>query len=206
MAMKTFISAFIALAATASAIPPKPVPSTRYSRLHTDSPFTSKPPPPPPQEQVNPLEDYALGGVSPVTGGYRVTLLNRKNPEERIVIPDNPDFKILAVQYAVGNPLGTTVRVSTGSKTGTVSFDEKLLTLKAAPPPQQPQQAQQPQMPPGVPGQPAAPAPGAEGQRAPRPRVVPPAPTQPAAGQGAAPVPGVTPQQQRVPQPRIQRR
>ncbi|WAC19471.1 hypothetical protein OVA24_19795 [Luteolibacter sp. SL250] len=206
--MKTVIILFIALAATALAKPPRVVPTTKYTRLWTDSPFTTKPPPPPPPEVANPLEDYALGGISPIPGGYRVTLLNRKNPEERIILPENQDFKVLSVQYAPGNPLGTTVRVSTGSKSGTVAFDEKLLTLKAAPAPPPPQQGQPPQP---VPGQPAA-APGTEPPRAPRPRVVPPAGpgNQPAANQGSGTLPpGVAPNTQQgtsQPNQRIQRR
>jgi len=201
--MKILILLFIALTATAFAKPPRVVPTTKYTRLWTDSPFTTKPPPPPPPEAVNPLEDYALGGISPIPGGYRVTLLNRKNPEERIILPENQDFKILSVQYATGNPLETTVRVSTGSKSGTVAFDKTLLTLKAAPAPPPPQQGQ-PQQP--VPGQQPA-ATGAEAPRAPRPRVVPPAG---AANQGGGnSPPGVAPNTQQgtsQPNQRIQRR
>jgi hypothetical protein len=192
-AMKMLPAALLlALAAVAVAELPKPAPVTRYAQLWTESPFTTKPPVEGPAAEVNPLEDYALGGVSPITGGYRVTLLNRKNPEERIVLPDNTEFRVLDVQYAAGNPLLTTVRLSTGSKTGTVSFDEKLLVLKAAPAPQ-PQQ--NPQNPPGI--VPQAPMPGQpQGDpqiRQPRPRVVPPAPTGGAAPQ---PQPQVNPQGQ----------
>lgn len=213
LAMKFLFFLLIVSSSCAFAEPPRAVPSTRYSRLWIDSPFTTKPPPVVNAPDVNPLEDYALGGVSPVTGGYRVTLLNRKNPEERIIIPDNPDFKILSVQYAAGNPLGTTVRVATGSKSGTVSFDEKLLTLKAAPAPQQPQ-------PPPMPGIPAVPGQQPQEQQAgqatqnprtPRPRVVPPAPappyTQPATGGQVNPPPqGQTIPQQHQQQQRPQRR
>ncbi len=129
---------------------PKKAPVTRYAGLWTNSPFTTKPPPPSAGPEVNPLEDYALGGVAQIPGGYRVTLFNRKNPEERIVLPDRTDFKVLAVNYKTGSPLGTTVRLSTGGKEGTVSFDEKLLTLKTAP-------ANQPPGLPGANGQPLNP-------------------------------------------------
>ena len=150
---------------------PRKAPITKYAGLWTNSPFTSKPPPPPPGEVANPLEDYALAGVSPVTGGYRVTLLNKKKPEERIIVEtDKPSegFKILGVTREAGSPLKTVVRMSSGSVTGTVAFDEALLAL--APPP-----AAKPQVPPGVqpqPGQP--PQPGQQPVRQPRPRVVPP--------------------------------
>ena len=202
MAMKPLLFLSTIFAANAVAEVPRAVPVTRYAGLWTDSPFTTKPPPAEAAPEANPLEDYALGGISPISGGYRVTLLNRKNPEERIVLPDNPDFKVLSVQYATGNPLGTTVRLSTGSKTGTVSFDEKLLALKAAPAAPPPPQPGQPQNPPGIPAQPgAAAAPPPNGQRAPRPRVVPPA--NPPTGQSGANTnqqrPATTQGQQRVP-------
>lgn len=197
----------LASAAIAAADLPRPTPVTRYAGLWTNSPFTTKPPPPGPATEVNPLEDYALGGISPIAGGYRITLLNRKNPEERIVIPDNKEFKILSVQYSP-NPLETTVRLSSGTKTGSVTFDETLLTLKTPPPPAQPQPGATPAgapgaQPPGVPGA----APNANGQapangespRQPRPRVV--APANPA-NPGAA-AQGSPPPQPTAPQPRI---
>ena len=162
-----------ALIGVAAADLPRKAPLTKYSGLWMNSPFTSKPPPPEQGPAANPLEDYALAGVSPISSGYRVTLLNRKKPEERIVVDsDKPrdGFKILEVTRKPGDPLATVVRMSSGSVTGTVSFDESLLTL--TPPPA----AQNPQLPPGVqPPQPGAqPQPGQAPQRQPRPRVVPP--------------------------------
>jgi hypothetical protein len=184
----------LALSGWAAADLPKKAPITKYTRLWTDSPFTSKPPPAGPAEVANPLEDYALAGVSPVTGGYRVTLLNKKKPEERIIVEsDKPrdGFMILGVTRKPGDPLGTVVRMKSGSVTGTVSFDEKLLTL-AAPPPPKPNA----QVPPGVqPGQPQL-QPGQMPQRQPRPRVVP-----PPAPQTGQPQPAQLQQGQPVPPP-----
>jgi hypothetical protein len=157
---------------------PRKAPIGKYTGLWTNSPFTSKPPPPEAGPAVNPLEDYCLGGVSPISSGYRVTLLNKKKPEERIVVDsDKPSggFKILAVTRKAGDALGTVVRMSSGSVTGSVSFDEAM--LKITPPPA----AATPQpnnLPPGVqppqpqPGQP----PGQPAVRQPRPRVVAPPP------------------------------
>ena len=161
---------------------PKKAPITKYTGLWTNSPFTSKPPPPEQGPAANPLEDYALAGVSPISSGYRVTLLNKKKPEERIVVDsDKPSggFKILAVTRKPGDSLGTVVRMSSGAVTGTVAFDETMLTLTPPPAPNNPQ------LPPGVqpqPGQPK-PQPGQPPQRQPRPRVVPP-PTPPTQPQG----------------------
>jgi hypothetical protein len=152
---------------------PRKAPITKYTRLWTDSPFTSKPPPPEAGPVNNPLEDYALAGVSPILNGYRVTLLNKKKPDERIIVEGDKateGFKILSVVRKAGDPLGTVVKMMSGTVTGTVAFDEKLLTL--APPP-----AAKPQVPPGVkPGQPPIPGQAAPA-RQPRPRVIVPPPT-----------------------------
>lgn len=173
---------------------PRKVPVTKYTGLWTNSPFTSKPPPPEQGPQVNPLEDYALAGVSPITGGYRVTMLSRKNPTERIVVDsDKPSggFKIIAVNHKAGDPLGTVVRMSSGSITGTVAFDEAMLTL--TPPPAA---APKVQLPPGV----QPPLPGQPPQRQPRPRVVPP----PTAANAAQARPQIPPQVQPQTRPPIQ--
>lgn len=189
-----------ALVGWAAADMPRKAPITKYTGLWTNSPFTSKPPPAEQGPEANPLEDYALGGVSPISSGYRVTLLNKKKPEERIIVDsDKPSggFKILAVTRKAGDPLGTVVRMSSGSVTGTVAFDESMLTLTPAPAPNNPQ------LPPGVQPQPGQPQPqGVQPvQRQPRPRVVPP-PTPPTQLQGRpqaqAPVPPQL-QQQAVP-------
>ena len=190
---------------------PKKAPLSRYSNLWTNSPFTSKPPPLEGGIGPNPLDDYALIGVSPIgvstTSGniYRVTLINKKKPDERIIVDSDKapkdGLKIIEVIRKSGDPLGTTVRMNSGSLTGTVAFESKLLTLAQAPkappgiPGQLPKQIQpgQPVQPgqPGQPGQPVDPA-----LRQPRPRVVPPplpqvnAQAQPAQpGQPSQPIP-----------------
>lgn len=150
------------LAATAAAGAPKAVPAGTYQSLWTHSPFTSPARIVDTVPVADPFANYALAGVSPVAGGYRVTLLDRTQPDERIVLPGNPDFKILSVRYDGTNPLATTVRLSNGAVAGTVSFDSRLLTLKA-------HAAASPA------GQAAADTPS-NGGRAPRSRVSPPAP------------------------------
>ena len=173
----------LVLVAWATAELPKKAPITKYTGLWTNSPFTSKPPPPEALPTVNPLEDYALAGVSPISSGYRVTMINKKKPEERITVDsDSPkgDYKILEVTRKPGDPLATVVRMQAGAVTGTVSFDEKLLVLATpkappkAPPAANMQPPPQPQPVPQSAGQSAA-------SRLPRPRVVPPAPTAPVA-------------------------
>lgn len=184
---------FLVLSGAVLADSPKKAPLSRYSSLWNNSPFTSKPPPPEGVDAPNPLDDYALIGVSPIGGtGYRVTLINKKKPEERITVdsdkPSKDGFKVLEVVRKSGDPLGTTVRMNSGSMTGTVAFDTKLLTLAAAPKAAPPQPGQPPQI--GQPGQ--VPQPGDPTLRQPRPRVVPPpAPTAGNQLQPAAVPPGL---------------
>lgn len=189
--MKTSASCAVlcfALAGALAADVPKKVPFTKYSGLWTNSPFTSKPPPADPGQVENPLDDYALIGVSSLGDKkYRVTIINKKKPDEpRIYVETDREakgFKILGITRKPGDPTGTVVQMSSGSMRGSVSYDQKLLTLAAvvpkAPQPQPGQQIQPGQ--PLVPGQPGGP------QRQPRPRVVPP-PT-PTVGQPGQPVP-----------------
>lgn len=176
---------------------PKKVPETRYSSLWMNSPFTSKPPPAESAPVANPLEDYALIGVSPIgEAKFRVTVINKKSPEERIYVETGKEngegFAIKSVNKKKGDPLSTTVVMTSGNKTGTLKFDEKLLTLAAAPAapvpghqpgqPGQPGNPNQPQVQP-IPGQPAGQPAGANGAntiRQPRARVVPPPTAQPA--------------------------
>lgn len=176
----------LALAGYAVADLPKKAPITKYVSLYTNSPFTSKPPPAEIAQPISIIDDYALSGVSPVSGGYVVTLINKKKPDERISVKSDDvkpkhGFKILEVKRVPGDPLGTTVRLSSGGSIGTVAFDDKLLSLAAAPAAkanpqtnpaiQPPQPHQNPQ---------AVPTP----IRQPRPRIVPPG-TPTAAPQGA---------------------
>ncbi len=185
-----FIALVSALAGVAAADLPKKAPLSKYSGLWTNSPFTSKPPPPEAGPENNPLDDYALIGVSSIgPKNYRVTMINKKKPDEpRIYVDSDREskgFKIVTVTRKPGDPLGTVVRMTSGSMSGTVAYDEKLLTLTAA----------QPARPAVQPGQPAAQVvPGAQPQqpngqpqpqRQPRPRVVPP----PAPVNGQAPAP-----------------
>ncbi|OYV03709.1 MAG: hypothetical protein CFE26_20735 [Verrucomicrobiales bacterium VVV1] len=121
----------------AMAAAPTPVMPNRYGRLWNDSPFTTKPIVVAPIT-VNPFEDYALGGVTPLEGTYLVTLFNKKKPEERVSIPGNTlGFKVVEVHPGKEGPLSTSVTISNGSRTGTVGFDEKLLVVKVAVPPKQ---------------------------------------------------------------------
>ncbi|MBK1816148.1 hypothetical protein JIN84_11035 [Luteolibacter yonseiensis] len=174
-------SLLLALIGMTHADVPKKAPLSRYQGLWLNSPFTSKPPPPEAGPVNNPLDDYALLGVSSIgeKGETRVTLINKKTPDERITVDSGATvkgFKIVKVNHKQGNPLGTVVEMMSGSQKGTVSFDEKLLTIAAPKAPPQAQVPPQPGAQPQPPPQPGQPIP-----RQPRPRVVPPPVPQPAA-------------------------
>lgn len=182
--MKTsaILLASLALTGAAMAEMPRKAPLTTYARLWTDSPFTTKPVIEKNDQGPGIFDDYALVGIAPISEGYRVTMMNKKSPEERIYVESGKTvdgFKIVEVVRKAGDPLGTVVRMMSGSVTGTVAFDEKLLTLKTAAPaapagarPGQPLQPGQ-QVQPGQPQpQPVPGQPGTVPQI--RPRVVPP--------------------------------
>ena len=164
-------------AASALADAPNQLRLTDYQKLWTDSPFTSKPPPPaPPGPAANPLEDYALGGISKLADGYYAILLNKKDPSDKVVIRpgSDGDFKVVEVQWSEGNWKDTVVTIQSGNQRGTVAFEDKLLAVKTAAP-EKPTGAK-PQVP--TPGKPATPTPA--GQTRP-PRIVRP-PTLPNTG------------------------
>jgi hypothetical protein len=145
---------------------------------------------------ANPFDDLTLTGIAPVPGGYRITIMSKKNPEDKKVIEPgvSGEFKVISVDRNPGKVLGTTVVLSSGSIQGTVSFEPDLITLSA--PPAAPQENPQANnLPPGAPGaqqpNPAAQPNGQNStQRQPRPRIVPP----PASTPAAAPATGTSPQ------------
>lgn len=160
----------LALVGIASAGMPETATLARYKDLWLNSPFTSPPAGDEPKPETDPFKDYALIGVSPIgDGSYRVTLINRLSPDERITVDSGKThtrFSILGVDRTTGNPLDTAVRLKDGTRTGTVRFDEKFLVPVAAKP------AAKVASPPTLQsGQPAA-----ARARGPRPRVVQPNP------------------------------
>ena len=193
--MKTRALAILAFAASGSlalAAVPKKVPVTSYSKLWSQSPFTTKPPPKSTVDENSALDDWTLGGVSEVTGGgYMITLLNKKNVGESQIIrpggvqkmlPDKVEwlelgapgtFKLDRVEYGKGGWKDISVHLLAGGKPGVIKFDDKTTVPKAgAAAPQANRQ--------GQPGQPGQPQPG-------QPQPGQPVPQQPAAVQQQQP-------------------
>jgi len=214
IAFLTLLFAGTTAFAAPSGAPVKP-PVTKYLHLAQNSPFTTKPVVITETRADTTFDDWTLGGVSEVEGGYMVTLLHKKNQGETQVIkprgtvhsakdemewlnPGDPKgFKVESVQFGKTSWKDTTVVVSMSGKKGTMKFDEKQLVPAASAAPAQGRQPGQPGQQPGAPGlqpNPAAnvpgQAPGQNGQqgsvRPPRQRVLPPAPnTQQPATQGS---------------------
>ena len=126
--MKTISTLFLISAAImpiASADIPKKAPLVKYTGLWTNSPFTSKPVVETGGTVANPFDDFTLTGIAPVPGGYRITIMSKKNPEVKKVIEPGVDseFSVVSVDRNPGKVLGTTVVLSSGSIQGTVAFE-----------------------------------------------------------------------------------
>ena len=163
-----------------AAAPKKPLPG-KYAGLWLNSPFTTKPVIVKDNTPVeDPFKDWALGGVTKFPDGYFVILLNKKKPDERLVIQPGQfsEYKVLEVNDGGMDYRTTTVKIMHGSTQGIVGYEEKMLALKA-PPAAAPAN---PGMPPGMNGNFGGMHGGDRGgDRQPRLRtIVPPAPAQPA--------------------------
>ncbi len=192
----TILTALLVLPAGAAA--PKKPPLATYTSLWMNSPFTTKPvvESSGPAADVNPFEDWALGGVSTLNGLYRVVLFSRKEANLQKVISQADsaaEFQIVEVKQDPKDYKKTEVTIASGAKRGKVTYDDKVLSTRGAAAAKAQAQAQQqakaaqaaqargqrlPQIQP-QPGQPNVP--GQPGQRPPRMRVIP----QP--GQGGPP-------------------
>lgn len=168
----TFLCLIFCCAAQAE-IPEKKDPQL-YSRLWTNSPFTTKPAE---IRNITPetiFKDYHLTGIAPVEGGHRITITNKKNKEKVIIEPGATSiFQVISVNRNPEIHLGTVVTLTDGRVQGEVRFEPTLVVLNS-PNNANPQNQGQSELPPGVnPNQPnnAVPAPAIT----PRPRVIPPA-------------------------------
>lgn len=191
--MKTLsILCLLVSAGAVIAAPPSKKNVNSYSRLWSDSPFTVKPPPPEKAEAVNEIDDWALGGVSPIGEGFMVTIVHKKNAgETQVIYPEGikvtkgdemewlprgtaGSFVVDRVEYGKDSWKDTSVFLSVGKTTGTVKFDEEKLAPTAAAPTPQPKGNR----PPNATNNGSGAKPAANGGRAPRRRVLPPTPNQ----------------------------
>lgn len=125
--------AWCGVVGTVSADPPQKPRLMQYARLWMNSPFTIKPVNKP-EIPESPLErDWMLGGIRPSGGGYSVTLINKKDRNERIrFLPGYPSggYQLLKVQQDTKNPKNSRVQVRKGSQTAWITYDEKLIKVR----------------------------------------------------------------------------
>ena len=123
------------VAGSASAAPPRKPMASQFSKLITSSPFTIQPSS---NGSVvsSPLErDWMLGSIRPSGDGWSVTLINKKNRKQRIrLLPgfDADGFKLLDVSQDLKNSKNSRVQVSKGGTEAWITYDEKLIKVRAS--------------------------------------------------------------------------
>ncbi len=149
--MKIFITIFIVSVVGLFAEAPRKSPLTKYRQLWEKSLVTVPPPPEVKEQQevVTPLDDYTLGGYTKTAQGYLVSLINMKNPKDRLTLapgmPGYEDYQVLKVE---SNPLDYTsarVLMKVGNQQKWIGYEEKYLTLQKPNPQQNRQQPRRPQ-------------------------------------------------------------
>lgn len=128
----TLVALLPALPAVAGA--PRKVSLQTYASLWTQSPFTVKPEVVvEAREEVNPFEDWALGGVSSVGDRQLVVLFHRKEAGKQMIVDSGDakgEFKVVEVKQDPDDYKKTQVVISGSGKTGTVTYDDKLLASR----------------------------------------------------------------------------
>jgi len=126
------IALLLALPAGAGA--PRKVPLQTYATLWTQSPFTVKPLIETEERiEENPFEDWALGGVSAVGDRQLVVLFHRKEAGKQMIVDSGDpkaEFKVIEVKQDPDDYKMTQVVISGSGKTGTVTYDDKLMASR----------------------------------------------------------------------------
>lgn len=137
--MKLVITLLFVGCVVASAQAPRKDPLTKYRQLWETSLVTEKPviekeagPPP-----VSPLDDYVLGGWTQTSQGYLVSLINSKNPKERLTIapgmPNKGGYQVIEVKRDPMNYKASEVLIQIGTDKKWIGYEEKFLTLQQPP-------------------------------------------------------------------------
>ncbi len=164
---------FVICAFTHAEVPEKK-PLQFYSKLWTNSPFTTKPTEIGPAPAENPFKDYHLTGIAPVEGGHRITIANKKDKKKSVIEPgSNSKFQVVKVERNPEISLGTVVTLTDGRVQGEVRFEPSLIVLNTPTSNKNPDQVPPgtpPGLPPGV--NPNQPNNGATPVITPRPRII----------------------------------
>jgi hypothetical protein len=75
------------------------------------------------------FDNYALGGVSKIAEGFFVVLIDRRDPQKRVVIRpgETSEFRVISVNWSNQDWKQTSVVLTDGRSTSPVGFDETLL-------------------------------------------------------------------------------
>lgn len=134
----TAISVLSVLATTGAVFAdvPQKAPLGRYQALWHSSPFTSKPSCDLPTVAETAHDDFTLGGVSPIPGGYRVTILPKTGKLDRIHLDSGETVSgitIQRVEFDESDPLNTIVYLKSGALSAPLRFDRQALSSKPQP-------------------------------------------------------------------------
>ena len=137
--MKLTLILLLAGSVLASAQAPRKDPLTKYRKLWEKSLVTVPPPPPPKEEEekITPLDDYVLGGWTKTSQGYLVSLINSKNPKERVTIapgmPNKAGYQVVEIKRDPLNYKSSEVLIQIGVDKKWIGYEEKFLTLQQPP-------------------------------------------------------------------------
>lgn len=138
--MKAIYFSIISLLCMGSALsePPEKHNLSRYRALWSNSPFTKKPDPVS-VDKDSPLKDWVLGGIAGnSTSGYSITLINKKNRNQRARLNSNKafaenlseGFSIVEVVQGGLDYKKSKVKIASGKETAWVTYDEQVLAFK----------------------------------------------------------------------------
>jgi hypothetical protein len=127
------MSASLWLAGVATAEPPRKPTVFQFNALIERSPFTIRPTSSG-STPSSPLErEWMLGSIRPNGEGWSVTLINKKNRKDRVrLIPGFAagGFQLLDVKQDPQSAENSRVRVSKGSQTAWIGYDESLIKVR----------------------------------------------------------------------------
>lgn len=132
--MKFFTLILIASCGFASGQADRKQSLTKYRQLWERSLVTDKPEKVEPPKGPGVLDDYVLGGWTQTSQGYVVSLINKKNPKERLTIapgiPNKDGFQVMDAKRDPSGYKGSQVLVRVGGEEGWVGYEDKFLTIQ----------------------------------------------------------------------------
>jgi hypothetical protein len=132
---RAIIIAGLVAAGVVHAVPPRKPAASQFNILVAKSPFTIRATSEG-TRLLSPLEkEWMLGSIRPNTGGtgWSVTLINKKDRKKRLrFVPGfSPDgYELLEVRQDTKSPKASEVKVSDGSQTAWIAYDDNLIKVR----------------------------------------------------------------------------